>query len=345
MVKAIEKPVIDFSEYPRIGAEDWNYTFETAKIRALEMGMLSKSLLADMANSGNFDAAMDLLGSSEYAIGQGQRNFAEIENVLLGRRSSVGKLFADLIKDDAIVELLGAKIDFTNLRLGLRRKLTDKEVGTDYRDDGNVAADIFERILGEENYGLFPEHMQNAIERAVLAYYQDKQIRQIDYAIDGVEAEYNIQRASELGSEFLLGLFRIRIDLINIRTMFRLKLTESEERNVFLDGGYIEIEQLKHGIDAGYEAMGQMFFATPYCKMVEAGAEYAGSKGSFLMLEQKCDEYMAGYLKTTGQITAGPQPIIAYLLMKENEIRRVRLVVTAKKNNLDASFVIDRIGG
>ncbi|GAF95855.1 unnamed protein product, partial [marine sediment metagenome] len=37
-------------------------------------------------------------------------------------------------------------------------------------------------------------------------------------------------------------------------------------------------------------------------------------------------------------ITAGPQPIIAYLLMKENEIRTVRLILTAKKNSLDTKL-------
>jgi V/A-type H+-transporting ATPase subunit C len=48
-------------------------------------------------------------------------------------------------------------------------------------------------------------------------------------------------------------------------------------------------------------------------------------------------------LKTTIQITAGPQPIIAYLLMKENEIRTVKLILTAKKNNLDTKLLLDRI--
>ena len=43
-------------------------------------------------------------------------------------------------------------------------------------------------------------------------------------------------------------------------------------------------------------------------------------------------------------ITAGPQPVIAYLLLKENEIRTVRLILTAKKNFLDTKLIMDRIG-
>ena len=36
------------------------------------------------------------------------------------------------------------------------------------------------------------------------------------------------------------------------------------------------------------------------------------------------------FLKTTGSMTAGSQPIIAYFLLKKNEIRRGRLILTAK---------------
>ena len=35
--------------------------------------------------------------------------------------------------------------------------------------------------------------------------------------------------------------------------------------------------------------------------------------------EQQCEEHLTGFLKSTIQITAGPQPIIAYLLLKEND--------------------------
>jgi V/A-type H+-transporting ATPase subunit C len=158
-----------------------------------------------------------------------------------------------------------------------------------------------------------------------------------------VQEEYNLRRAGWLQSIFLLALFRIQIDLINIRTMLRLKFTESEQRNVFLKGGYIEPERLRHGIELGYESLGALFFVTPYDRVVETGASYLASNNSFLALEQQCDEFLNGYLKTTIVITAGPQPIIAYLLMKEHEIRTVRLILTAKKNHLDTRLILDRL--
>jgi len=343
MTNAAQQPVIDFCTYPPIGGDDWRYTFQTARVRVLESQMLSRATLMDMTNAEGFEQALDLLAASEYALPQGGRNFEEVEKMLVLRRSETRRLFKDLILDEPLVELLREKDDFANLRLALRRKLTEKPLGTDYSDEGSIPADDIKEIFEEENYTPLPYYIQEAIERAVLAYYQNKNVRQIDYAIDAAQAEYKIRKAEELKSEFLLGLFRIQVDLTNIRTMLRLKFTESDERNVFPNGGYVEPQRFMRAVDAGYEAIAALFFATPYYEIIDSGVNYLVSDNSFLRIEHNCEEYLMGFLRSTTQITAGPQPVIAYLLMKENEIRMVRLILTAKKNHLDKKLILDRI--
>jgi V/A-type H+-transporting ATPase subunit C len=343
VIEIAEQAVLDFYMYPPLGGDDWRYGHQTARVRVLETQMLSAAVLLDMANAESFESAADLLAASEYSLQHGSKNFAEVENVLQFRRSAARKLFEELMIDKLIVELFRARDDFANLRLALRRTLTERPLGTDYSSEGNVSPQIFEQVFEEKNYELFPDYVAEAAERAVLAYYQNKDIRRIDYAIDQLQAEYNLKKARRLKSIFLLGLFRIQIDLTNIRTLLRLKFTESEQRDVFLKGGYLELERLRHGLELGYEALGPLFFVTPYCRVVEAGANYLMSNKSFLKVEQQCEEHLTGFLKSTIQITTGPQPIIAYLLMKENEIRNVRLILTAKKNFLDTKLILDRI--
>ena len=346
MTELAEQAILDFYTYPPIGGDDWSYTFETAQVHALEMQMLTRVTLQDMANASGFQQAADLLSGTEYALPAGGRNFAEVQDVLLQRRAAIRALFADLILDKSIVRLFKTRDDFANLRLAVRRTLTEKPLGTDYSSDGNVPAEQIEQIFAEkEDFGEppFPDYVLDAVERAVLAYYQNKDIRRIDNAIDQYQAEYNLRQARRLKSVFLTSLFKIQTDLTNIRTMLRLKFTESEQRNVFLEGGFIELERFMHGVELGYEALGQLFFVTPYYRIVDIGAGYLASDKSFLKVEQQCEEYLTGFLKTTIRITAGPQPIIAYLLMKENEIRTINLILTAKKNNLDIKLLLDRI--
>jgi V/A-type H+-transporting ATPase subunit C len=342
----LKQPIVDFYTYPPVGSDDWRYVFQTAQVRVFEMQMLGRATLLDMANAQDFRQAADLLSGTEYALPRSGGNFAEVENVLQQRRTAVRELFSQLVPDKPLVELFRARDDFANLRLAVRRTLSKKPAGTDYSSGGNVSPERIEEMFaqeGEISKPQVPGYVQEAVERAVLAYYQSKDVRQIDYAIDGVQAEYNLRTAHRLKSVFLLGLFRIQIDLTNIRTMLRLKFTESQQRNVFLKGGFIELERFVHGLELGYEALGPLFFVTPYHRIVDTGANYLASNKSFLKVEQQCEEFMTGFLKLTVQVTAGPQPIIAFLLMKENEIRTVRLILTAKKNNLDTKLILDRI--
>lgn len=337
-----EDTIFTFLTYPQIGEDDWRYTAQTAVVRALEMQLLSHGVLADMAGAPDFNAAIGSLAAGEYAIPQSVR-FDEVQTILLDKRAAVRELFEDLMLDEEIVTYFKARDDFANLRLAARRAVTDTPIGTDYSAEGNVAPELFATVFEEENYGLFPGYLRDAAEQAVLAYYQDKKIPEIDYAIDRCEAEYKVGRAREIGQVFLLNLARMQIDLANIRTVLRLKHSEAEHRNVLLDGGFVEMDRHRQAIEQGDESLGQLFFATPYHRLVDSGVGYFASNQSFLKIEQQCDEYVMGYLRQAAQITAGPQPIIAWLLMKEHEIRMVRLVLTAKKNLLDTKLILDRL--
>jgi V/A-type H+-transporting ATPase subunit C len=176
-----------------------------------------------------------------------------------------------------------------------------------------------------------------------LGYYESKDIRTIDYAIDRVMAAFKIERAKALSSVFLESLYRTRVDITNIRTMLRLKMAEREERDLFLEGGFLETSRFVHGLDAGYEALAGLFYATCYNDVVEGGVNYLTSKQSFLGLERLCEEHMMGFLKTTQVLASGPQPVIAYFLRKENEIRTLRMVLSCKKNSLDTKLILDRL--
>jgi len=332
----------EYFNYPPVGADDWQYMFQTAQVRSLETQMLARTTITDMANAPDFASAVSSLGGTEYTLPQ-QASGEDVETALVQRRALVRELFADWMLDERIVQVFRSRDDFANLRLAVRRVVTDAPVGTDYSGQGSVSAEVFQEALGEQNYAMLPEHMREAADEAALAYYQNKDIRQIDAAIDRVEAAYRLRMAGQVDGVFLRNLFRVQIDLTNIRTMLRLKLLDADQRDVLLEGGFVSLDRFRQGLDLGYEVLGSLFFGTPYHQVMEAGAAYVAANGSFLKVEQQCDEYLLGFLRQTMQITAGPQPIIAFLLVKEHEIRTVRLILTAKRNNLDTKLILDRV--
>ncbi len=338
-----EETVFDFLTYPTVGTDDWRYAAQSAQVRVLETHLLSHATLVDMANAPDFAGAVSLLSGGDYALPQGTPTMNGVQAMLLEKRQAVRALFAQWMLDQAIVDVFRSREDFANLRLALRRIVTDRPLGAGYSEEGNVSPSLLAQVFEEENYDLLPDFLSEATEQAILAYYQDKEVPQIDHVLDRFEAQYRIAQARAIGEVFVLNLFRLEIDLTNIRTVLRLKHLDAEQRNVLLPGGFLDADRLRQALETGFESLGQLFFATPYYRIVEAGAGYLSANESFLKLEQQCEEYLTGYLRATAQITAGPQPIVAFLLIKEQEIRTVRLILTAKKNLLDTKLILDRI--
>jgi V/A-type H+-transporting ATPase subunit C len=335
----------DFFVFPEVGADDWRYAYAAAKVRALETQMLDRPVLADIAAAPDLDSAVRILAPTEYSLGHDARDAERTERTLLERRSAVRNLFSSLVEssDNTVVELFKSRADFTNIRLAARRIAAQRPSGGGYSDEGTLSADGLMSILEQEDYDLLPLHMRQSLEAAVLAYYKDRDIRRIDYAVDSYENDYRLETASGLGNVFLCGLFMIEADLTNIRTMLRLRLSESRP-DVFLDGGFVEVELFRNALEAPAEATASFFFATPYHRIVESSVGYMASNRSFLRAECLCREHVDGFLASTARVTAGIQPLIAFLLRKENEIRMIRGLLSAKRYGLGVQLVRDWAG-
>ena len=233
----------DIFTYPPVGEDDYAYMFQTAQVRSMETQMLTRTALLDMANASDFTSAAGSLSGTEYTLPSGA-GAAELETMLRQRRSAVRRLFEDLMLDERIVEIFRNRNDYANLRLVLRRVLTDKPVGADYSAEGNAPPELLAQAFEEQNYAILPEHVQAAIDQATLAYYQNKSVRQIDFAIDRAEAAYALEQARTVdGSVFLVNLFRIQVDLTNLRTMLRVKSLGADPRDALLEGGFVEMDE------------------------------------------------------------------------------------------------------
>ncbi len=342
MVTFAEQPLLYFNLYPPTGDCDWRYMFAAAQVRSLEDRMLTPQLLAELTNTKDITELTEMLAGTEYAVSP-QVIDSDMEQMLSQRRMETRRLFEQLIADDKIIQLFRARTDFANMRLAVRRLVLKRPLGDDYCQDGNVPKDAFEQIFEQENYSGLPKYFQQGVEAGVVGYYKNKNARDIDLEIDKVEADFMLEFSADIGSGFLTELFRMQIDLTNIRTIMRMKFADLQDTDAFPTGGYIEKSRLIQCLDTGYEALAQHFYATPYYHLIEVSVNYLEKENSFLKLEAVCDEHLLGFLKTTRYITAGTQPIIAYLFAKEHEIRMVRMVLACKKAEIEPKVIHDRI--
>ncbi len=329
---------------PRVGNNDWNFAFQAGLVRSMESSLLTPVIFQDMAAAADLNAAIEILGGSEYSMSQGRVTIGDVEKMLVEKRQQLLYFYANLLSKSPVSSLGEILIDMSNLRLALRRFLTEKPIGTDYCPGGSQLETMYETIFEQNDYCFLPTYMQTAIEQGILAYYADKDVRAIDYAVDQVQFDAVFELAQKAECSYLQGLVMAWADLTNIKTVMRKKLRETDSLDGFIAGGFLDWDKLKAALHQPEDQFSNICYATPYASLIEAGIDYLTKNNSFLRFEALCDKYMDGCYDLASQITAGIQPAIAYFYKKSEQIRKIRMVLTAKSNLLDKQLILDRLG-
>ncbi|HEC83410.1 MAG TPA: hypothetical protein ENI46_02850, partial [Firmicutes bacterium] len=77
--------------------------------------------------------------------------------------------------------------------------------------------------------------------------------------------------------------------------------------------------------------------------IIEVGGGAIEKEGTFVELEREIDNYLISFLHLTRYFTFGLEIILAYGLLKENEIRMLRLILAAKERGVAAEALKGRI--
>ena len=160
------------------------------------------------------------------------------------------------------------------------------------------------------------------------------------------DLQKSLKLAEYLKFDFLIDYLKVFSDLLNIKLFFRfknLKKTKEEFSKILFDTGYIERKFYLDLYEKPWEDFLEIFSHTRYGLLVKESWEYFKENNSFLRLEAKIDYFLINRLRPAKLIALGPEPLLAYYLAKKNEVNLIRLLVSAKLNNLPKEKVIIRL--
>ena len=342
-----------FIRYPYIEGEDERYLHACGRVRALGGRFLDAGRLERMLG-GRPAELLEMLSDTFYAAYlEAASNY---ESVLLAARADLWKFFAGLMLDGDLVRLFSRRIDFHNLKVLIKQAVSEQDFSLALAPGGDVPADRIKDLVAEERYDLLPKELQRAVERAVAEYYENRDPRDIDFAVDREAHRWRLNLSLRRKNAFLIEWFRLTADLTNLRAALRLKwMAEATDtdgaaregrvslKKASLSGGYVPDDRLERILSEPWDALGSVFYAGPYASIMDHGAAHLHAQGSFDRLERLCEEHQLGFLACTRTITAGPEPVIAYLLARELEIRALRMIFVGKLNGLGVEDLRHRL--
>lgn len=140
-----------------------------------------------------------------------------------------------------------------------------------------------------------------------------------------------------LNNEFLNEYFSVTVDLENLRSFIRTKhLLEKAKPEMsalrklflktYLKNGKITEQTFTELLVEPWDVIIRWSENTPYRKCLAEGIDYLLTKKSFLRLERLIEEEKQKVLIKTRYVTFGYEPLVAFYLFKDNEIKNLRKI-------------------
>ncbi len=152
--------------------------------------------------------------------------------------------------------------------------------------------------------------------------------------------------AERIGYSFVQDYIRHKIDLSNIKILFRVKysgLSREKFESLVLSGGFLEKKLIIQCFDLSYAEVGEKLRATPYKELLAKAADTLEERDTFIELERGMEDFLMTFLQKAKNIVFGPEPVFAYGLAKKREMRLVRLLGVGKANQIPDELLKERM--
>lgn len=332
----------------RAPGQDTRYAFAVGRIRALEARLLDSTRIERLLDADDADEAWRILADSEYgALTAELSGPAEFESLLEAEEDRLWQLFEELCLDDWLREIMLSRLDYANLKVLARLRLILRNDDPWEARTGTVPVGQLSEALTEHTISHLPSQLASGAQALFDLESAGKLTpRHLDLGIDDAFFAFLIRKARECGTPFFVDFVRIWIDLTNIATLFRMRQFKPDPetaRRAFHRGGIVPPSHFSATLDEAPEVLAHRFFATPYYALIEHGGIALGASGSFSRLEKLLDDYLIDFIRRTKVYTFGAEPLVAYLLAKEHEIKMLRMIFTGKVVHIPESAVRERM--
>jgi V/A-type H+-transporting ATPase subunit C len=329
-----------------VSSRDVRYAYAAGRIRALEPRLLGRQRLERMAEARDLDEVLRLLADTAYAAHLDEVEDFGYERFLRNDEARLLDLVDALSLDRQVSDVFRMRHDFHNLKVALREKISGRNLAHMYIDLGTLDPAVIKENTGSEHPGLLLAPLAAAAEEGLEAYSRTSDPAAMDVTIDKFMFGHFLELAGSYGSVFIDALVRTWIDLANIRSFMRARFLGIEARgfqDTLFEGGLAKRADFVQTFALPVEEVLPRFAFSPYKRIIEVGGAALASHGSFVGLEREIDSYLISFLRLARYFTFGLEVVLAYALVRQNEIRALRVIMAAKEKGLSGAVIKERI--
>lgn len=307
-----------------------------AAVRALEGTLLSKSDIDRMIAARNVsEIAGILISAGKNVQGDSDDLLSSLESEL----DDVWNYIMEFATGSKSLAVLLYRNDFHNLKAAIKSFVTNTEPRRCFVRPTNLDLESLPEIISKKNYDRLPDYMSSAAAEAydILTRTMDGQIS--DAVIDAAALKAMQNDSAKYGGDFLLKYSAVMTDCADIKTAYRCsKMAKSRQ---FLEtavcGGELDKEQLISAALRGTESFVSWLETTQYSEASEMLRE------STAAFEKYCDDLVMNLAGDARMQAFGVEPLAAYFIAKEAELKNVRIILVCKKCGVSNDIITERM--
>lgn len=331
------------------------YTYAVARVRALENGLLPPGRWERLATAKTAEEAWRVLSETVYSRWLENRSFYQYEEVIWDELRDTAQLLRGMVKERGYAQAQKSfflayllKYDMHNLKIRLLEKLGGQPGKP--APVSSYESDQAGKIMANPQWSSAPvgagHSVRDPLAQATLILEQEEfsDPQELQRAVDRFYYEYMAEKtggAREFSST-LRNFWALLVDLTNLRILLRVKIMGKDKgflTRFLLPGGLVPEKEFYPALTWSTEEIRNWWFWRPAGRLAAGLEDFS----TLWRVEKAANQLLAEHLERFRRRSFGEEPLFAYFWDKEQEARKLRVLLAAKINRIPAEEWKERI--
>ncbi len=311
------------------------YIYAVARIRSKEMTLLDFKCMEQLLSCKKYEDCVRILSDCGWDC-EGK----VAEEILIAEREKTWALMKELVENQSVFHVFLYENDFHNLKAAIKQVCTHNEIPHIYKDNGTLPWSKILEAVKAHDFSTLPVDMQTCGQEAYDALLKGGDSQLCDVILDKASLEKTYAAGKSLKSDLFAGYVELKVAVANINIALRsCKMKKSLQflEKAFVSCDSIDTHQLSSAVLQGMDAIYEYLKTTAYADAIEA---IQTSPSAF---EKWCDDRLIRFIKPQKYNPFTIEPLAAYILARENEIKCVRILLSGKINHMSEESIRERL--
>ncbi|MEW5919464.1 MAG: V-type ATP synthase subunit C [Bacillota bacterium] len=323
------------------------YAYAVGRIRAMETSLLDRGKIERMVEASGAEEALKVLGESEYA--EYIASLASVYDYETMLDQVLHRVYRELRRfapDPELVGLFACRYDYHNLKVLFKAyKMGEERDELLVRDVGNIPLTVLQRAVHDDDYRSLPRAMRDAAKQIAEALRLEANPQLVDLLLDRAMFTEMVEISQQFDSPFLHDYLAFQIDLLNVKTYLRVKranLSREFLEQALLPLGRLDLTKLVQLADPP-EVLADRLLSSSYASFMEEAIQSFQKTDTLTRFEKLVDDFLLEHVKKAKYVAFGLEPLAAFILAKENEVKLIRIIMVGKINRLPVEEIKERL--